>query len=135
MRKKVRINHSSVYSRNPQKAALDLAALTDGIAKPFHPCEGAWVCFLNDEDWNSELIEFYPTQIKLGQRSGQLEFCDNPQGVNGAGTHFNLFVPKSRIDLEAICENRNLTFSWRDWASFLDVWLEEDLLIECIPCA
>jgi hypothetical protein len=25
--------------------------------------------------------------------------------------------------------------AWRDWAAFLDVWLEDDLLIECVPAS
>ena len=75
MTRKVHIIHSSVYASDPEKAASDVAALVDGIARPFPPCEGAWVCFLNDEDWHSgEFIEFYPKLVKLSNNSGNPAF-------------------------------------------------------------
>ncbi len=133
MKRKVYITHSSIYASEPEEAALNLAALIDGIAKPFPPVEGGWVCFLNDEDWKrGEFIEFYPKSVKIANNSGNAAFRENPEGVSGAGTHFNLSVPKNRETLESICQERNLVCAWRGWANFLDVWLEENLLIECV---
>ena len=133
MKKEVRIIHASVYASDPEKAASDVAALIDGIAKPFHPCEGAWVCFLNEENWKGgDFIEFYPKSVKLTNKSGNPEFVENPEGVSGVGTHFNLLVPNSRENLEIICKERNLTCALREWGNLLDVWVEENLLIECI---
>ena len=110
-----------------------MAALIDGIAKPFFPLEGAWVCFLNDENWKSgEFIEFYPMSKKLSNKSGNPVFLDNPEGVSGTGTHFNLSVPKNRAELELICQERNLVSAPRGWGNVLDVWIEENLLIECV---
>ena len=133
MEKKVRIIHSSIYANNPEKAALDLAALVDGIVKPFPPVKGGWVCFLNDENWSSgEFIEFYPKSVKLKNKSGNPIFQENKQDVSGVGTHFNLSVPKSRDELELICKKRNLENAWRGWGGFRDVWLEDNILIECV---
>ena len=28
-----------------------------------------------------------------------------------------------------------LPHAWRDWAGFLDVWIEDELMIECVPVA
>ncbi len=133
MKKEVHIIHSSVYASDPEKAALNVAALIDGIVKPFFPCEGAWVCFLNDKNWDGgEFIEFYPKSVKLSNKSGNPAFLENPEGVSGAGTHFNLSAPKNRENLESICQERNLMCALRGWGNVLDVWLEENLLIECV---
>jgi hypothetical protein len=131
------INHGSVYARVPELAARNLATLVDGAAQPFHPCEGGWACFLNGdiEDWESPLIEFYPCDVSLVQSKGTLIFSRlKPTSARaGAGTHFNLTVPKTRTELEQRCKKLGLPFSWRDWQSVLEVWLEQDLLIECVP--
>lgn len=133
MENEVHIIHSSIYATDPEKAASNVAALIDGIVKPFFPLQGAWVCFLNDENWNSgEFIEFYPTSSKLVNYSGNPVFLDNPEGISGTGTHFNLSVPKTRVELELICEERNLAYAPRGWGNVLDVWIEENLLIECV---
>ncbi len=131
------INHGSVYARAPELAARNLAALVGGAAQPFHPCDGAWVCFLNGdvEDWESPLIEFYPFDVSLVQREGKLVFSrlKAASAHAGAGTHFNLTVPRTRTELERRCRKLGLPFSWRDWQSVLEVWLEQDLLLECVP--
>jgi len=134
MKQRVHIIHSSVYASDPEKAASNVAALVGGVAKPFHPCKGAWVCFLNDEDWKGgEFIEFYPKTVKLSSNSsGNPEFVENPEGASGVGTHFNLSVPNSRENLESICQGRNVTCALRGWGNVLDVWIEETLLIECV---
>lgn len=131
----MRINHGSVYALDPQRAAAHLAALTGGLARPFHPCEGAWVCFLNgqDEDWDGQLIEFYPRDVTLAAERGKLVFRRGEPVPPGAGTHFNITVPTSRGKLEAICGERGLLCSWRDWQGLVEVWLEADLLMECVP--
>jgi hypothetical protein len=129
----VRINHGSVQAKEPKRAAENLAALTGGDVQPFHPLEGAWVCFLNrGENWDGQLIEFYPLSTTLSIESGRLEFRQRKSAI-GHGTHFNLTVPNSRRALEQICREREITCSWRDWQGLLEVWLEEGLLIECVP--
>ncbi len=128
-----KIIHSSIYAEDPQKAAYKLAQLVDGIAKPFHPCEGAWVCFLNEENWESELIEFYPKNVKLHNSNGGLAFEEMAEKVRGVGTHFNLSIPRTRRQIEDICSHNELTCKWRDWAKLIDIWLEPEILIECVP--
>jgi len=133
MKKEVHIIHSSVYATDPEKAASNVAALIDGIVKPFFPLEGAWVCFLNGENWDGgEFLEFYPKSMKISNNSGNPEFLKNSEGVSGVGTHFNLSVLKTRADLELICQERNLKCAPRGWGNVLDVWIEENLLIECV---
>ena len=130
---KTRLMHSSIYADNPEKAAKDLSKLISGSAKPFHPCEGAWICFLNDEDWQAELIEFYPKSIRLCQQGDEVVFRAAQLSDTGVGTHFNLHIPKSRAQLEKTAHDLNLRCSWRTWAGLLDVWLEQGILIECKP--
>jgi hypothetical protein len=98
------INHGSVYSVRPQLAAENLARLTGGLARPFHPCKGAWVCFLSgvDEDWSGQLLEFYPRDVVLSEEAGALTFRKSPVAPRGAGTHFNLTIPKTRKALESV---------------------------------
>ena len=131
----VTINHASVYAREPERAAA-LAALTGGAVAAFHPCDGAWVCFLRgDGDWEGPLIEFYPRSVALGHEEGRIMFRENKSDVTGAGTHFNLTVPVPRAALEARCKQLGVVCAWRDWQELLDVWLEPELLIECVPQA
>jgi hypothetical protein len=132
---RVKINHGSAYARDPRRAAEHLAALTGGLARPFHPCEGAWVCFLSgkEDDWDGQLLEFYPRNVLLSADGGKLVFRTTKSTPRGAGTHFNLSIPKTRAALEAKCAELGVTSSWRDWQGLLEVWLESDLLIECVP--
>ncbi len=128
----MRINHASVYAHDPKRAAEHLAALSGGVVRSFHPCEGAWVCLLEGDTWSGSLIEFYPRSVTLAHRDGEVRFEALARPASGGGTHFNLSLPKSRTALEQICRERGLTHGWRDWAGFLDVWLEGELLIECV---
>lgn len=129
----VRIIHSSIYSDDPRKAANNLALIVGGISKPFHPWEGAWVCFLNEENWEGDLIEFYPKNVKLQNVNGGLAFEEITEKVEGGGTHFNLSIPKTRRQLESICKHNNFPCKWRSWANLLDIWIEPKILIECVP--
>src|SRR3974390_2526280 len=97
-RKAITINHGSVYARDPRRAAEDLSALVGGLAGRFHPCEGAWVGFLRgaEEDWGGPLIEFYPRSVVLARDGDKLVFQSTTTSPRGAGTHFNLTIPKSR---------------------------------------
>lgn len=133
MNKITRLIHSSVYADNPKKAATNLSELVSGSVKKFHPCRGAWICFLNDEDWEAELIEFYPKSVQLHQEGEQIVFKETKLSNVGVGTHFNLHIPKSRTQLEEIADSLKLNHSWRSWASILDIWLEQGILIECKP--
>jgi hypothetical protein len=132
---KIRINHGSVYAHDPQRAAEHLAALSGGLARSFHPCEGAWLCFLtgDDQDWDGPLLEFYPHSVTLASDGGRLVFRKTKLTPRGAGTHFNLTITKSRKAIEKLCAERALTCSGRDWQGLLEVWIEEDLLVECVP--
>ena len=133
MSKSTRLIHSSIYADDPKKAAMDLSVLVNGSAKKFHPCEGAWICFLNDEDWEAELIEFYPKSIQLQQEGNEVVFKEVKLTDVGVGTHFNLHIPKTKTQLEEIAGTLKLKCSWRSWAGLLDIWLEQGILIECKP--
>ncbi len=137
MASSIRIQHGSAYAHDPEHAAGALAALTGGVARAFHPCPGAWVCFLggDDEHWSGPLIELYPRSVRLASEAGEVVFrpLPPPHTARGAGTHFNLAVGATRGELERICAAQGLTCSWRGWAGFLDVWLDDDLLIELAP--
>jgi hypothetical protein len=134
-RSKATLNHGSVYARDPQRAAENVAALTGGLARPFHPCPGAWVCFLSGEDgdWNGQLLEFYARSTLLARDGDKLVFREAKTSPRGAGTHFNLTIPTTRAALESACRKLRLSSSWRAWQGLLEVWLEDDLLIECVP--
>jgi hypothetical protein len=130
------LNHGSVHARDPQRAAEHLATIVGGLARPFHPCDGAWVCFLSgeDEDWNGPLIEFYPRDIVLARDGNALVFRTIARPApTRSGTHFNITVPKSRAAIEAACGKLGVACSWRAWQELVEVWLEDDLLVECVP--
>ena len=135
MDKITRLVHASIYADNPKKAAKNLSVLVSGYVKEFHPCKGAWICFLNEEDWESELIEFYPKSVQLHQEADEIVFKKAKLTNVGVGTHFNLHIPKTRIQLEEIANDLHLDYSWRSWANLLDIWLEQGILIECKPLA
>jgi hypothetical protein len=105
------------------------------------------VCFLSgeDEDWNGPLLEFYPLSVVLARDAGKVVFRkvtkpSRGSGVTpirsatgGTGTHFNLTVPKTRAALESACAKLGLACSWRGWQGLLEVWLEDELFLECVP--
>jgi hypothetical protein len=132
MKTAVRINHASMYAGDPQRAAEHLAAIVGGTVQPFHPLPGAWVCLFEEDNWKGGLVEFYPRTSTLAHEEGQITFRALSTPARGGGSHLNLSVPRTRQLLEALCRERNLTCAWRDWASLLDVWLEDDVLIECV---
>ena len=94
------------------------------------------MCFLSgkNEDWEGPLLEIYPRTVTLAPASdGTVSFAEMPLPARGAGGHFNLTVPKTRAELERLCKQRQLRHAWRHWAGLLDVWLDDELLIECVP--
>jgi hypothetical protein len=125
------INHASVYANEPKRAARLLAALTGGTVESFHPLRGAWVC-LFDGTWEGPLIEFYPRSVTLAQNEGTVAFRNLDPRASGSGTHFNLTLSRSRAWVESFCKTQRLVYAFRDWAGFLDVWLEDDLLVEIV---
>jgi hypothetical protein len=131
----IRINHGSTHARDPEAAARHLAALVGGVAAPFHPCEGAWVAFFGPkEDWEGPLVELYPATMVLARLGGRADFVPRQGDAPFPhGTHFNVSVPRSRAELEAVCAERGLACSWRGWANLLEVWVEDDLLFELVP--
>ncbi len=50
-----------------------------------------------------------------------------------------IFYPEGKMCSNALCSPERQRVSvkrpWRGWANFLDVWLEENLLIECVSNA
>jgi len=127
----VTIEHASAYAHDPQKVSEHLAALCGGRAAPFHPLPGASVCLLG-HDWTEPFIEFYPRSTRIALKDGGIGFEAMPAPATGAGTHLNLRVDRTRAELEAICAERGLAHGWRAWAGFLDVWLDEGLMVELV---
>ena len=125
------INHASVYADNPKLAAEHLAALVGGNVETFHPLPGGYAC-LFDGSWTGTFLELYPKTHRIGLEAGKVGFFPFPEGARGSGTHFNITVDKTRSELEAICKERGLSCAWRGWASFLDVLVEDDLVIELV---
>ncbi len=130
-RRVVTIQHASVYADDPQRAAEHLAALCGGTVESFHPLRGGWVC-LFDRTWHGPLLELYPRTTRLIAVKGDVGFAKLDEPATGAGTHFNLKVERTRGELEKICAERGLKCSWRGWAGFLDVWVEDGLLVELV---
>lgn len=131
----VTLNHGSVQATDPEAAAGHLAALTGGSVVPFHPVDGGFVCLLDGGGWEGALIEFYPRTTALAHRDGAVFFRAQEATAATGGTHFNLTIPRTREVLEAVCVERALPHSWRDWQGLLEVWLDDDLMIECVPSA
>jgi hypothetical protein len=128
----IRINHASAHAHDPKAAAEHLAALIGGSVVPFHPLAGAWAC-LFEGSWSGAFLELYPRTHGLhAGKGGAVGFRALAPPANGGGAHFNVTVSKSRAELEAICASRGLVCSWRGWGGFLDVWIDEDLLVELV---
>lgn len=126
-----RINHASAYAADPEAAAAHLVALAGGTAEPFHPLPGGWAC-LFDGSWTGCFLELYPKMHRIYHDGTSVGFRPMEEPVRGAGTHFNITVDRSRAEIEAICKERGLACSWRDWAGFLDVRIDDDLIVEIV---
>lgn len=127
----VELNHASAYAHDPRKTAEDLAALCGGNVVAFSPLPGAWVCQFGPVA-NGPFIELYPRTSRFALHEGAIRFEAMPVPATGAGSHLNLRVDRSRTELERICAERGLKHGWRSWAGFLDVWLDEGLMIELL---
>ncbi|NOS81808.1 MAG: hypothetical protein HOP32_09545 [Nitrospira sp.] len=131
------IGHVSVYADDPNSAASTLSALIGGTVAPFPPHKGGWVCFLsaNRVGWEHEFIEFYPRTTKLAfvDKNTHPKFVPVEGGAaTGAGSHVNLIVPMSALEIEAACQRVGKPHGWR-WEGLMDVWLEERLMVELVP--
>jgi hypothetical protein len=125
--------HASLYAASPKRAAEKLAALVDGHAAAFHPVAGGYVCFLNrEDDWEGAIVELYPRHVTIAHDHGRVAFRKLARPAHGAGGHVNIAVPIARKELEKRCDELGLVHSWRDWQSLLEVWLEDDLLVEIV---
>lgn len=134
---RTRISHVSVYADDPNLAASTLSALIGGKVAPFPPHKEGWVCFLsaNHVGWEHEFIEFYPrtTQLTFVDGSPRPKFVPVEGGAaTGAGSHVNLIVPMSALEIEAACQRVGKPHGWR-WEGLMDVWLEERLMVELVP--
>jgi hypothetical protein len=126
-----RINHASTYATDPRAAAEHLVALVGGVAEAFHPLPGGWAC-LFDGSWTGCFVELYPKTHRIFHDGEKVGFSEMKEAARGAGTHFNITVEKSRGEIEAICKERGLACTWRDWAKLLDVRIEDDLIVEIV---
>jgi hypothetical protein len=126
-----RINHASVYAIDPKAAAEHLVALVGGNIQAFHPLEGGWAA-LFEGSWTGTFLELYPKTHRIFHDGSKVGFTELEEPARGAGTHFNISVDKSRAEIEAICKERGLACTWRDWAKFLDVRIDDDLIVEIV---
>jgi hypothetical protein len=126
----VTIQHASVYADDPKRAADALAAICGGRAAPFSPLPGAWVCFFP----GGGFLELYPRTARLKDLGDDVGFEPLPAPATGAGTHFNLRLHRAREDVEKACAALGIKCAQRPGLGFLDVWIEERLLVECV-CA
>jgi len=144
--RRVRVNHVSLYARDPAKAAADLAYLVGGEAHQIGPLKscGQWVCFLNppgslnllDPD-ATDFVEMIPRTKRLKRsEDGRAAFEDyDSRSEKSAGVHLNLSVPATRGEIQQRAQQRGLNVAWRGYLPGVDVWLEEDpaLLVELAP--
>ncbi len=125
------IHHGSAHADDPKRAAENLAAIVGGTVAPFQPLPGGWAC-LFDGSWNGAFLELYPKTHGITANDEGPGFAELAAAPAGVGTHFNISVEKMRSEVEAICRERGLRFSWRDWAGFLDIWIDDSLLVEIV---
>lgn len=131
------LQHVSLYADQPQAAASNLAQLLDGRALPFPPHSGAWVCFLtfDQSSWQDQFVEFYPRDTRLSRLDGgtRPQFTPVEGGqATGAGSHLNLVVAMTAQQIEKACTALDKPHGWR-WMGLMDVWLEDNLMIELVP--
>src|SRR5687768_3265640 len=125
------IHHGSAHADDPKRAAENLAAIVGGKVEAFHPVPGGWAC-LFDGSWDGTFLELYPKTHGIVQKEGGPGFVELAARPTGVGTHFNISVEKTRAEVEGICKERGLRFSWRDWAKLLDIWIDDALLVEIV---
>ena len=124
----VTIQHASAYADEPRRAADALAAVCGGRVTEFLPLKGGWVCLFGDGCF----IELYPRSARLKNLGDDVGFEALPSLASGAGTHFNLKIDRSRAEVERACAELGLRCAPRPGMGFLDVWIEDGLLVECV---
>ena len=124
----VTIQHASAYADDPKRACEALAAICGGRVTEFLPLKGGWVVLFGA----GAFLELYPRGARLVDTGGDVGFAALPSPATGAGVHFNLRLDRTRAQVEKACAELGLRCSPRPGMGFLDVWIEEGLLVECV---
>lgn len=126
----ITINHVSIFSNNPKKAADTMVQVFGGVARPFPPSPGGYTFYFDATTMGyGGFIEFYPKVRQLVKHGIHPVFEDLIKEPYGYATHINLMVDVPLKEIAARCTALGLDNGIR-FTGLLDVWLEEELLIE-----
>jgi len=127
--------HLSLSVRDPEHCARVLAEITDGQAIAFKArgLEGAWICLWDPT--TNHLVEFLPARAVMHRAPEAAAFRSTDHPVVG-GTHLQLQAERGVDHIRGVSESHGcccrLRCDPRRGGPLLEVWLEEDVLLELV---
>ncbi|WP_088889236.1 hypothetical protein [Leptolyngbya ohadii] len=131
------IHHFSMAANEPLYVAQVLSELLQGTVAPFSKHSGGYVVFAGDAF--GTLIEVCPRGLELQPGSDQESFCYLANHSRSSGysiTHFNLSVPVSEAEIQAIAKRegwRSVRVSAGGFFEVIEFWVENQTLLELMP--
>jgi hypothetical protein len=128
------IHHLSIAARDPKHAAGVLAEMMGGTAVPFPPNPGSFFALQLDDHGSG--VEVYPAETVLQPGGDVGGTFSTRAGIGGYGsTHFALSVPTDATTVKAIAkrEGWNCFDCNRGPFHVIEVWVENDLMVEILP--
>ncbi|MBE9180000.1 hypothetical protein IQ268_15630 [Oculatella sp. LEGE 06141] len=132
------IHHISIAANDPLHVAQVLAEMFAGQAIPFPEHPGSYIAL--PLDLHGTMIEVHPRGTELMPGSG-MEACQARQNSNPSpytATHAAISVSTSEDHIRAIAEREGwhiAQFSRQDFFDVIEVWVENQLLLEFLPPA
>lgn len=131
------IHHISIAAHNPLHVARVLAEVLQGTSIPFPNHPGSYVALALDAQ--GTMIEVYPfgTALIPGKEAEEgTQLQSNSTSSLYTANHSAISVPVSAAQIQAIADREG----WRmvhchrgDYFDVIELWLENQLLIELLP--
>ena len=128
------IRHISIDATNPSHIASVLAELFQGRAVPFHPVQGAYMVWFDDDSGSG--IEVYPAGVTIspGTSHNPLQFLQSSASVSSTATHAAISIERDIESVLRIAQREN----WRALEisrgpfSVIEFWVENRILFELL---
>ena len=131
------IHHLSVAARDPQKVAAFLAEIMNGVSIDFTPNPGSYMAIAPDGHGTG--VEVYPAGSVMRPDGEMGAAFVRDAGRNGeSATHFALSVEGGQDEIRAAAAARGWPCYVCDRGGHfhvMEVWVENDWLIEVLPPA
>jgi hypothetical protein len=131
------IHHISIAVHNPSHVSQVLAEILQGKSIPFPGHPGSYVALALDPQGTMVELHPYSTALFPGQANEAGHLQHYPEAAPYSANHTAISVPLSMAQIRAIADREQ----WRmvlcrrgeNYFDIIELWLENQLLIELLP--